>query len=98
MRAIPDLLERVCPGIPSTLIRHRFGNALISIVHTLARYQLLINAGSLESPPMLLVEDLISVTSAGLTAPPATVAYRPDQHPAERTKPRPRPAVVPVTS
>jgi AcrR family transcriptional regulator len=69
MRAIPDLLERVCPGIPSALIRHRFGNALISIIHTLARYQGLINAGSLESPPMLLVDDLISVTSAGLTAP-----------------------------
>jgi AcrR family transcriptional regulator len=98
MRAIPDLLERICPGIPSALIRHRFGNALISIIHTLARYQGLINAGGLESPPMLLVDDLISVTSAGLTAPPATIAHRPDPPPSPRSGRQQRPAGIPATS
>jgi AcrR family transcriptional regulator len=70
MRAIPELLEQLCPGIPPALIRHRFSHALISVVHTLARYQRLINAGTLESSPTVLVDDLISVTSAGMTAPP----------------------------
>ena len=74
MRAIPDLLDQICPDIPSALIRHRFGNALISVIHTLARYQGLVNRGTLESPAAMLVDDLISVTSAGLTARPATSA------------------------
>ncbi len=96
MRAIPDLLEQVCPDIPSALIRHRFSNALISIIHTLARYQGLINVGRLEAPPILLVDDLISVTSAGLTAPPATAANGPDPQPSPRRKRPPRPAGVPA--
>jgi AcrR family transcriptional regulator len=68
MQAIPKLLDGLCGDIPSTLLRHRFDIALISIIHTLARYQGLINAGRLGSPPTMLVDDLISVTSAGLTA------------------------------
>jgi AcrR family transcriptional regulator len=75
MRAIRELLDQLLrPGIPSALIRHRFDIALISIIHTLARYQRLVNGGNLESPATVLVDDLISVTSAGLTAPPATSA------------------------
>ena len=74
MRAIPELLEWLCPDLPSAVTRHRFGNALISIIHTLARYQGLINSGGLESSPILLVDDLISVITAGLTAPPAPSA------------------------
>jgi AcrR family transcriptional regulator len=69
MRAIPDLLFRLCPEIPQTLMRHRFGNALISIIHTLARYQRLVSESALEVTASALVEDLIAVTSAGLTAP-----------------------------
>jgi len=70
MLRIPRLLEDLCPDIPPVLLRHRFGNALVSIIHTLARYQGLANTGNLESPPSVLVDDLISVTAAGLTAPP----------------------------
>jgi AcrR family transcriptional regulator len=69
MRAIPDLLFRLRPEIPQALMRHRFSNALISIIHTLARYQRLVSEGDLEVPASALVEDLIAVTSAGLTAP-----------------------------
>ncbi len=69
MRAIPELLFRLCPAIPQPLMRHRFGNALISIVHALARYQRLDSEGVLEVPADVLVEDLIAVTSAGLIAP-----------------------------
>jgi AcrR family transcriptional regulator len=68
--AIRPLLARLAPQIPAEILDERWYVLMTSVVHTLARYQ------SAQAKPVglpadldVLIEDLITFLSAGLTAP-----------------------------
>jgi len=64
------VLSRLVPGIPDAVLEERWWTALTSAVHALARYHAAQRKrASLPAPLEVLIDDLVSMLSAGLTAP-----------------------------
>ncbi|MBL7488166.1 TetR/AcrR family transcriptional regulator [Frankia sp. AgB1.9] len=64
------MLRRLLPDYPDDIIQERWVVMMTSAVHTLARYQSAMQAGSLPGPLPDLIEDLVRFLTAGLEAPP----------------------------
>lgn len=64
------MLHRLLPHIPSELVDERFDVLMTCSIHTLARYQSAMKAGTLEAPLPHLLDDLIAFLAAGMEASP----------------------------
>ncbi len=61
--------HRLLPSLPEPILRERWEFLVNSAVHTLARFQHALEAGTLGAPLEELLEDLIRVLAAGIGAP-----------------------------
>jgi AcrR family transcriptional regulator len=69
--ALHDLLRRGLSDLPERVIDHRWEIVMTTAVHSLARYQVALRAGTLDAPLEELTEELIDFLAAGLGAPAA---------------------------
>jgi AcrR family transcriptional regulator len=64
-----ELIYRALPDLPARVIEERWEVMMTTAVHTLARYQRAMHAGTLPAPLGELVDDLVRFLTAGLEAP-----------------------------
>jgi AcrR family transcriptional regulator len=64
-----QIVYRTLPALPPAVIEERWELMMTTAVHTLARYQMAMHAGTLPGPIDELLEDLVSFLAAGLEAP-----------------------------
>jgi AcrR family transcriptional regulator len=64
-----QIVYRTLPELPAAVIEERWELMMTTAVHTLARYQMAMHAGTLPAPIDQLIEDLVSFLTAGLEAP-----------------------------
>jgi len=64
-----SLLRRLLTDVPAEILQERWEIVMSTTIHTLARYQQAIAAGTLSAPLDDLVEDLVRFLAAGLSAP-----------------------------
>lgn len=76
IRTLMAILGQLLPDHPRALLDERWMVMMTSGVHTLARYQTAQKAGSLDEPISAMLDDLVSVFSAGLQAPVGTADRR----------------------
>jgi AcrR family transcriptional regulator len=64
-----ELMRRALPHLPGHVIEERWEVLMTTAVHTLARYQTAMKAGTLAAPLEELLDDLERFLTAGLEAP-----------------------------
>jgi len=64
-----ELVYRTLSDLPATVIEERWEVMMTTAVHTLARYQRAMHAGTLPAPLPELIDDLVRFLAAGIEAP-----------------------------
>jgi len=83
LEMVEELLGRHLEGCPRPVFHERWLNTMMTTVHTLARYQVLMKQGQLPAPLDDLIDDLVTCLTAALEAPVgATDANPPAPEPA----------------